>query len=671
MLIVPSFLHAGPQLHIEKIKDTYSVVISDEDLAVVSSPNEGLWSIATEWNGDWPDNWRHAGPDTVLKSGSWTILTGSLDVSGGAWLLRDAYRKENDMIQCIRRFEWTGTDTLKNITLSVRWEVRGEKLQAFLPGILYYGNPSGEKNRPEWVPGYHGNPGEIALFEEHRYPMPFACLESGRDTIKFGASIHSIPSPLKDRNLPDHWWSMGVTAHDGYSELTLLSGPVAYNGMKSAAKALQSKPLKYGNTYLAVEPGTVIEKTFFIDLQKIDKEGTAFQRPVHTSLDIFKPYHADDLPAYKEILQAKYLFAKSRWMEGKGFAGFNMYGSNYSPHIVMGWCGQAASCGYALQNLREYFNDPDLHKMVQESLDFLSYSPVTEEGFPVRFDPKTGTWSDPDHVSMGQAMYNFAKAVEAAKSNGSWNYEKWEVFLKKACDFAAERILRPDWYPRSTAEAFYIAPLVIATSLFKEERYKDAAVKAAEHFAERHLSMREPYWGGTLDAQGEDKEGAWAALQGFLAVYELTGNEKYLEWAKHACDVVLSYTVVWDIPLPPGRLADHFFKTRGWTAVSPQNQHIDVFGVFFTPENYKMGKILNDENLEKLAEVMYRSCGQLIDPFGCQGEQLQETNYAQRGDMTDIYQLRGGYSESWTVFWITAHFLNAAARFEEMGVVLR
>jgi len=106
--------------------------------------------------------------------------------------------------------------------------------------------------------------------------------------------------------------------------------------------------------------------------------------------------------------------------------------------------------------------------------------------------------------------------------------------------------------------------------------------------------MREPYWGGTLDAQGEDKEGAWAAFQGFLAVYEMTGEAKHLEWAKHACDVCLSYTVNWDIPLPAGRMADHFFKTRGWTVVSPQNQHIDVFGVFYTPEIYKMGLILED-----------------------------------------------------------------------------
>ena len=64
---------------------------------------------------------------------------------------------------------------------------------------------------------------------------------------------------------------------------------------------------------------------------------------------------------------------------------------------------------------------------------------------------------------------------------------------------------------------------------------------------------------------------------------------------------------------------------------------------------------------------MYRSCFQLTDASGSLGEQIQQTNFAQRGDMSDVYKLRGGYAERWTVFWLTAHFLNAAADFKEMG----
>ncbi len=180
--------------------------------------------------------------------------------------------------------------------------------------------------------------------------------------------------------------------------------------------------------------------------------------------------------------------------------------------------------------------------------------------------------------------------------------------------------------------------------------------------------MNGAYWGGTLDATCEDKEGAWAAFQGFIELYDRLKEDRYLEWAKHAMDVCLSYVVVWDIPLPAGRMSDYNFKSTGWTVVSPQNQHIDVYGVLFAPEVYKMGVYLKDERLKKLSSVMYRSCYQLTNPYGSQGEQLQQTNFAQQGDMSDVHKLRGGYSEGWTVFWITAHFLNAAARFDEMGV---
>lgn len=61
---------------------------------------------------------------------------------------------------------------------------------------------------------------------------------------------------------------------------------------------------------------------------------------------------------------------------------------------------------------------------------------------------------------------------------------------------------------------------------------------------------------------------------------------------------------------------------------------------------YKLGLYTNDESLKQLSLVRYRSCGQMIDPYGAHGEQIQETNFAQQGDMSDVFRLRGGYSET-------------------------
>ena len=649
----------------ESLKPSFA--LGDE--VVITTPEEGLWGVATRWENDWMAGWKYANPQKIEHSGEWTILTGEIPINGGVMFVRDSYRQVKDgMVQCRRRYEWRGETTLEQVNLSVRWRMKGNKMQTFAPGIIYYGNKNGAKVNPNIIPVYNGEAGEFAIFEDHRYPIPFIMLENVEQMC--AAALHTTPSPVRGAVLADQWWSMGVEANNGYTDFVLYSGPIGYNGQHAVAKALQRSPMKYTSTYINMEPGRIVEKEFYIELYNIEREGTGFQQPIYTAFDLYKPYNAENFTDYTTIIEEKYRFAKSRWIDFGGEAvGFDMYDPSQRRDIVMGWCGQADSPGYALQVLAKRLNDPEIENMVQRSMDFLTTYPIDAETgmFKLGYN---GSYHSSNNVSCGQAMYNFAKAIEAAKGNKRYNTKKWEEFLRAACDGQSRRILSDDWSPRSTDEGFYIAPLIIASKLLKNKNYRLAAEKAAEVYASRHLTMNGCYWGGTLDATCEDKAGAWSAFQGFLHMYEYTKQEKYLEWAKHAMDVCLSYVVVWDIPLPAGRLADYHFRSTGWTVVSPQNQHIDVYGVLFTPDIYRMGKYLKDDRLCRLAGVMYRTCFQLTNAYGSQGEQLQQTNFAQHGDMSNVYKLRGGYSEGWTVFWITAHFLNAAARFEAMGVEL-
>ncbi len=662
----------APQLRFTRSDSGYAVSVLLDGRAVLTSPAEGLWSVATAWKDGWPADWVHAGPAEMQQVGDWTILTGKLNTKSGVWLLRDAYRMEGDLVQCVRRFTWQGEDTAKHTTLSIRFQCPGKGAAVLLPGILYHGNPSGAKSGR--VPVYEGRPGERAFFEEHRFPMPYASIEWPDSSGRTGAALHSLPSPAPFGHRPDQWWSLGLTARDDGTELALLSGPCASNGRKSVVKATQNGFLPYDQAYLDVPAGAIIEKTFYLQVYSVDSEGSGFQHPTRTSLELFAPYSLEGMPTFSEIIRSKYGFAKTRWLETETAAGFKKYPDRN--FFVLGWCGQAAACGYAFQVLAAELNDPNAMRMVQKSLDFVATTEFHDQGFCTWYNADERQWirgGNPELLSQGQAMLNVANAIRQGRNNGL-DVTRWEAFLRRACDFHAERILSDAWRPVSTNEAFFIAPLCQAYRLFEIERYRDAAVKAGRIYASRHVNMREPYWGGTLDASCEDKEGAFAALQGFLALYELTGESKYLDWAAHAGDVALTYVVVWDIDLPAGRLRDHNFKTRGWTAVSVQNQHIDVFGVLIAPDIYRLGRHLDRDDLKKTALLMVRSCGQLIDPFGSQGEQPHHTNYAQHGDFRrqleagDITGVRGNYVEQWTVFWITAHFLNAAAQFKELGV---
>jgi hypothetical protein len=664
------------KLQIVRQQDTYRVQVLSGERVLLSSPPEGLWSIASDWRDGWPAEWRHAAPQHMEKSGEWTILSGRLEAPQGAWELRDAYRSLGRSVQCVRRFTWKGDVPAHRVTLSLRWQAASRQAQVLLPGIIYYGNPSGAASGR--VPVYSAQRGEEAIYEEHRYPVPMATLEWADGPQWLGAALHTLPCPAPYGHLRDQWWSMGVETGSQGPELVLLSGPCASNGKRSVVKALLRGCMPYDEAYLDVPPGAVIEKTCYLEAYPVAAEGSGFRRPLWTAIDRLKPFYADDLPSYREIIEAKYRFAKSRWVETPDYAGFRKYPDKQA--IAIGWSGQAEAPSYALQVLAPELGDPHAITMAYKSLDFLSTSPFSEDGFCAWYDGEKRawqswhdgekrTWQMGNLLSQGQGMLTIGRAIRVGRTQGH-DTAAWERFFRKACDIQAARILADGWHPDSTSEGVLIAPLAEAAGLFDNPSYRKAAIKAAEHYGARHTSMREPYWGGTLDAHCEDKEGAYAALQGFLAVYELTNDRKYLDWAAHAADVVLSYVVMWDIDLPAGRLRSLGLKTRGLSAVSPQNQHIDVFGSLIAADIYRLGQLQQRPSLCRLAEVMYRSAGQIIDPYGSQGEQLQQTNCALRGDLSDVFSFRGGYAEEWTVFWITAHFLNGAARLKEMGVAL-
>jgi len=652
------------RLKLAEENGTTRVNLLTGDAVALASPVEGLWSIATDWKNGWPFDWKHAHPQRIQTFGEWTVLEGRIPLASGEWLIRDSYRSVGQVIECVRRFEWRGETALDRVTLSARFQAPGTGKGVVIPGVLYHGNPSGARSGR--TPIYSAQPGEIGLYEEHRLPMPFVSFEFPSGKPYLGAALHTQPSPVPYGNLQDQWWSLGLEANADFTELLVLSGPCTSNGHKSVVKATQRGFLPYENAYLNVAPGAIIEKTFYLQGYSVEREGSGFQNAVGAAIDHFGPFSAEGLPSFPEIISAKLRYAETRWYEQGEVSGFRKYINRNA--LVLGWCGQAAAPGYALQLLDP---GPESELLIQKSLDFLSTTPFYDQGFHTWYQADQSKWEQPrgrpEILSQGQAMQNFANAIRLGRSQGR-DTGKWEAFLQRASDFHSSRILASTWKPVSTNEAFFIAPLAQAHSLFGEDRYRLAAIKAAEVYASRHLSMLEPYWGGTLDASCEDKEGAWAALEGFLALYELTGKHQYLEWAQHAADVVLTYLVVWDIDLPPGRLRNHGFKTRGWTAVSVQNQHIDVYGVLVAPSIYRLGQLTGRKELLDLALLMFRTCGQLIDPFGSQGEQPQHTNYAQRGDVTSAFGLRGDYVEDWTVFWITAHFLNAAAQFKELGV---
>jgi len=641
---------------------------------LLSTP-AGLWSVGRDLDHGWPTVWDTGTPEYAEYHGPWFVVAGHVSTPQGVWRIRDQWRIDLDgAVESERRWTWEGAAPSPPSLLSVCWIAPAHGNGLLLPGVLYHGNPSARKAVVKgWaeVPVWRGDVGEKLQVEEHRMPQTWVSFEwgSAADGVQSMVALHAQPSAPAYAQRSDVSWTIGAESLLAGTMLQLLSGAVAMNNRTGVTKTGQNQITPFYEVGLVAPPGAHIVKRYRLQaLTSTFGVGAGFRAALGMAA-----LHADlssgSLPRFADIVEAKVRFALSRWSGGTsprpGFAMFPGHPTIY----VMGWAGQAEAPGYALQVLADRLGRPGLREIGRSALTTLADAKFDANGFFLKLDGETGVWSTQDPVSQGQAMSSFARAVSVGRRQGA-DTKAWETFLGRACELHTNRILGRSWRPQSTAEAFLVQPLALASRLLNGgENFLRAAIKAGRHYVQRHVGRTEPFWGGTLDAHCEDKEGAWAGFEAFLALHQVTGDSMWLESAGYAADMTLTYTYLWDVDLPPGRLRDYGLRTRGWTAVSVQNMHLDVYGVLYTPQLWQLAELTNRPHLRRIAELMYRTCGQMIDVYGSQGEQLQQTRFAQQGDLREPDRFRGGYVEGWTVFWIAAHFLNAAAQFEEMGAL--
>ncbi len=160
-------------------------------------------------------------------------------------------------------------------------------------------------------------------------------------------------------------------------------------------------------------------------------------------------------------------------------------------------------------------------------------------------------------------------------------------------------------------------------------------------------NQNDQWW--TLGLISETNSTELASLSGPTAANRRNSVTKALQGK------FLEYPDTW-LNLRPGAVVEKTF----WLEAVPQT----VVGSGFRQPlrtAMRLHPLTSPEGLPGYDEIIREKCS---------GEQIQQTNFGQHGDMSDVFRLRGGYSESWTVFWITAHFLNAASEFERMGVDL-
>ncbi|WP_274652101.1 hypothetical protein [Paenibacillus humicola] len=299
-----------------------------------------------------------------------------------------------------------------------------------------------------------------------------------------------------------------------------------------------------------------------------------------------------------------------------------------------GFVGQQPGIGYQLLRYGDKENVPEALEKGVNVIDFWVRTAMTESGLPhMCYNPNIeGFEPYPHYVRM------LADGIEAILDAALYMRKKgderpaWLEFCRRTADwlvdiqnddgsfyraYNTDNSIRMNSKSNTPSVIRFLVQFYLATG---DERYKTAAVKAGEWSFENNYRNLE-YRGGTCDNMDiQDKEAGIYALFGFLALYDLTGEDKWLEGAIGAADYTETWTYAWKFPVRT------LWPKHPFNNYSISGQSIitigggaDVYMAACSYTYYRLYLITGDEHYLDFAEFIHKNTRQSNDVDGSVG----------------------------------------------------
>lgn len=301
------------------------------------------------------------------------------------------------------------------------------------------------------------------------------------------------------------------------------------------------------------------------------------------------------------------------------------------PAMQIGFCGRVLLNAFNAIEYGEQHNERDLVNIGNEILDSFLKHGFTGAGFfydDVNFDHGFPLDEKVVHSirQQSEAVYAILLYLKYEKSHGR-KHTEWEKHVQTILD----SFLKLQKSDGSFARKFHddgtdidssggstpsaTSTLVMGYRYFGKKQYLEAARRTIDYL-EKNIISKSDYFSSTLDANCEDKEAAISAVTAnyyMAAVTKGKERQRYIELCREAAYFALSWYYLWDVPFAQGQmLGDLGLKSRGWSNVSVENNHIDVF-VFELPHIVKwLGQELGDKRFMQMYDVIFTSLSQLM-----------------------------------------------------------
>ncbi len=305
----------------------------------------------------------------------------------------------------------------------------------------------------------------------------------------------------------------------------------------------------------------------------------------------------------------------------------------------MGFVGMALPCaafllrdGYARQNQSEIERagqvlDFWVNKCARPSgvpqnwADFPAPDKVTFRGFPTHLRVAC------DGMKGVLDAWNVARANKVDKPEWLGFARSWGDFLVKNQN--ADGSWFGAWNGDGTPNARYTNasthPLEFMIELSRatgDEKYQSAALRAGE-FCYRTVHQNYAYSGGTPDNPNvTDKEAGVMATEGFMALYDATGDKKWLGAAKQAAIFCETWVYWRNFPIPadtPKQVFPDNRSTVGMSLISTGHSGADDYMAMAPFLWYRIYLATGDAHFLQSARILQHDTKQIMDWNGTLG----------------------------------------------------
>lgn len=358
-----------------------------------------------------------------------------------------------------------------------------------------------------------------------------------------------------------------------------------------------------------------------------------------------------ELQYHNNINAMKYLardYGDGAW--GVPFSSFLPEFDVDSISMQFGFVGQQPGIGYQLMSYGLREGDSEAFHKGQNMIQFWVEKGANPSGAPNGCYSPINKAFEPYPIWLRMSADGLENILDAyvLTRKKSEEHSDWLAFCEKAAAFFMNvqnndgsfyRAYEPDGRMRMDSKANTISIVRFFIQLYLvtgKESYKSAALKAGE-WSYNNIYMNMEYRGSTCDNTDiMDNESGIYAMFGFLSLYDLTGEDKWLEALLGAADYTETWTYSWTFPVYSDRPNCPLSK-RSISGQSPVILGMgggDMYMAACAYLYYRIYIITGDEHYRDYAEFIHNNSRNANDVYGDFGYAVQGLSW-EGGDFSD------------------------------------